>query len=82
MLTGMDLIRSKPGLMSALSSALGITRAAVNKWTQVPEGRLRDVSRITGLSLEALRPDLVAQWREMLQPVKGAASPPDDGIDW
>jgi len=54
----MDQIRATRGLMAKTAKALGITRAAVVKWRQVPPARVHAVSRVTGLPPHRLRPDL------------------------
>jgi DNA-binding transcriptional regulator YdaS (Cro superfamily) len=55
---GMDLLRSKPGLMAKLSAHLGLTRAAVATWRRVPAERLPAVCAFTGFTPQQLRPDL------------------------
>ena len=55
---GMQLIRAQRGLLSEVARALGLTRAAVVKWAEVPADRLVEIERITGIPREALRPDL------------------------
>jgi DNA-binding transcriptional regulator YdaS (Cro superfamily) len=54
----MDLIRSQRGLMARVAYELGLTRAAVWRWDEVPAERVVAVERITGIPREALRPDL------------------------
>jgi DNA-binding transcriptional regulator YdaS (Cro superfamily) len=58
MANGMDLIRSQRGLPAKLAYSLGLTRAAVLKWKQVPAERLVDIERITGIPRHQLRPDI------------------------
>ena len=55
-----------------VASALKINRITLWRWAAsgVPEKRLEDVSRVTGLPPAALRPDLAAHFSE---PVAGAA---------
>jgi DNA-binding transcriptional regulator YdaS (Cro superfamily) len=45
---------------SALARAVGVTRFAVNQWRTagVPALRVSDVSRLTGIPLHELRPDI------------------------
>lgn len=57
-MTGMDLIRAKRGLLAKLARDLGLTRAAVAMWQQVPAERLSDVQQSTGIPAELLRPDI------------------------
>lgn len=56
----MDLIRSRRGLMSKIAAGLGVTRAAVAMWREVPVARLDAVARISGIPARKLRPDLAA----------------------
>ena len=58
---GMQLIRAQRGLLSEVARALGLTRAAVVKWTEVPADRVVEIERITGIPREALRPDLYSR---------------------
>ena len=57
-LTGMELIRSRFGLMAEISRALGMTKGGVTRWQIVPADRVVEVERITGIPREQLRPDL------------------------
>lgn len=43
---------------SQLARDLGITTGAVWQWRRVPAERVVDVSRLTGIPREELRPDL------------------------
>lgn len=54
----MTLIRSKPGMMSKVAKALGISRQAVSLWDKVPAERLPEVERVTGIARHDLRPDI------------------------
>lgn len=56
-LTGMDAVRDRMPL-ARLARELGITRGAVAQWDKVPAERIGDVSRITGIPMPTLRPDL------------------------
>ncbi len=49
---------TKAGGVNALARALGIASASVAEWRRVPPGRVPAVSRITGIPLHELRPDL------------------------
>ena len=60
---GMSLIRAERGLQARLARELGITSAAVAKWQRVPEDRLLDVERISGIPRNKLRPDLYRGWQ-------------------
>ena len=59
--TGMDAVRENINSITQFAKDLGITRGAVNQWTEVPANRVGDVARITGLSPEVIRPDIFAQ---------------------
>lgn len=49
---------NQAGGTTALAKALGIRSQAVSQWKKVPAERLGEVHRVTGLSLNALRPDM------------------------
>ena len=49
--------------MAAIAAALGVSHQAVKQWPRVPQDRVFQVSRFTGLAPEILRPDL-AGWIE------------------
>jgi DNA-binding transcriptional regulator YdaS (Cro superfamily) len=44
--------------LARLAREIGITRGAVAQWDKVPGERLVSVSRVTGIPMERLRPDL------------------------
>jgi DNA-binding transcriptional regulator YdaS (Cro superfamily) len=49
------------GTVTALAREVGVTPPAVHHWLsrrRVPHGRARDVSRVTGVPLAELRPDI------------------------
>lgn len=56
-LTGMEAVRDRMPL-ARLAREIGITRGAVAQWEKVPAERMGDVSRVTGISMDVLRPDL------------------------
>lgn len=56
-LEGMEAVRDRMPL-ARLAREIGITRGAVAQWKQVPGERLISVSRVTGIPLDILRPDL------------------------
>jgi DNA-binding transcriptional regulator YdaS (Cro superfamily) len=56
-LEGMDAVRDRMPL-ARLAREIGVTRGAVAQWEQVPAERLGVVSRVTGIPIERLRPDL------------------------
>lgn len=48
----------KSGGLSALSREIGITRQAIAQWDRVPAEQCIQVSKITGIPLHELRPDI------------------------
>lgn len=50
-------LRGKVNL-TKLAAGLGISRAAVTGWDRVPQKRLDEVARLTGLTPQQLRPDV------------------------
>lgn len=46
--------------LSWLARRLGLTRGAVAQWKEVPAERMGEISRITGIPMEVLRPDIFA----------------------
>jgi DNA-binding transcriptional regulator YdaS (Cro superfamily) len=46
------------GSASALARELGLGRAAVSAWRELPMKHLRKISNETGISRRSLRPDL------------------------
>jgi pyruvate kinase len=46
------------GRLSELAKALGVTPSAIAQWKRVPAERASEVSRITGIRLADLRPDI------------------------
>ncbi len=57
-LTGMAAVDEKIKSRASLARELGITRGAISQWDEVPAKWLVDVSRITGLPVGVIRPDL------------------------
>lgn len=55
----MEAVRDRMSL-ARLAREIGITRGAVAQWERVPAERLGDVARVTGIPMDALRPDLFA----------------------
>lgn len=53
----LEYLNAERGRRVALASALGCKPSAISMWKQVPLERVRDVSRVTGISPEELRPD-------------------------
>lgn len=52
------LAAEKSGGVVSLSRELGIKHTALYSWKRVPAERVRDISRITGLSPNDIRPDI------------------------
>ncbi len=57
---GINAAIEKAGGGAALARAIGVTRFAVQQWkgTGIPASRVPAVSRVTGMALHELRPDL------------------------
>jgi DNA-binding transcriptional regulator YdaS (Cro superfamily) len=55
---GLRLAVGAVGSRYRLAKELGITPAAVERWTEIPIRRVLDVERITGIDRTQLRPDL------------------------
>jgi DNA-binding transcriptional regulator YdaS (Cro superfamily) len=55
---GARLAVNAAGGIRPLARRLGISMAAVWKWTRVPAARIVEVERVTGVPREKLRPDL------------------------
>ena len=61
-MTGLDMAIKIAGGQSALARALGVPRQVVHAWTvrggRVPPERCPEIEAATGVSCEALRPDV------------------------
>lgn len=55
-----EWLQAERGRVTELAKALRITHGAVSQWKKVPAERLGDVSAVTGLSPQELRPDIFA----------------------
>ena len=55
-----EWLKSERGRLSRLAEELRITPGAVAQWDKIPAERLGDVSRITGIPMAVLRPDIFA----------------------
>jgi DNA-binding transcriptional regulator YdaS (Cro superfamily) len=53
-----DAMGQRNGNLAALAEKLGITTQALSQWRRVPPTRVLEVERITGISRNALRPDI------------------------
>lgn len=70
---GMSLLRAERGLMAKVARDLGITRAAVATWKQVPDNRLERVAEVTGIPAHCLRPDLARAFQAQAPETQSAA---------
>ncbi|MCR0981811.1 hypothetical protein [Roseomonas populi] len=71
-MSGMTLLRSKRGLMARVAARLGLSRAAVAMWREVPSKYLQAVARETGIPASDLRPDLAAAFSSPVE-IEGSA---------
>lgn len=51
-------IKAERGRLKKLADACGISHSAVWQWDRVPGERLVAVSRVTGIPMQELRPDM------------------------
>lgn len=61
--TPLQALLSERGLsLARLAALLGLDKSTITRWSQrrVPAERVNDVSRVTGIPREAIRPDLFA----------------------
>ena len=54
----LEELLSRRGMVTKLAEGLGISTAAVSQWRRIPQDRIDDVERITGVTREKLRPVL------------------------
>lgn len=52
------MLESKGITLAALARDLGINKSTVTRWKRVPPDRLEAVAKITGISVNELRPDI------------------------
>ena len=55
-----EYLNQERGRLTRVAEALQISSAAISQWDRVPIERVADVSRITGIPREDLRPDIFA----------------------
>jgi DNA-binding transcriptional regulator YdaS (Cro superfamily) len=55
---GVRLAIEAGGGLREFARKLGISKQAVQQWTQVPAHRIIEIERLTGVPREKLRPDL------------------------
>lgn len=53
-----DWLSAERGRLTKLANAIGVTHGAISQWRRVPAERVGQVSAVTGIPHEALRPDL------------------------
>jgi DNA-binding transcriptional regulator YdaS (Cro superfamily) len=53
-----EYLDEERGRRYQLAKALGITPGAVHQWKKCPPARAADVSRLTGIPVTELRPDV------------------------
>lgn len=60
MLTLLDRIKPRRGLITAIALEAGVTHGAVSQWlrTRIPAERVLVVERVTGIDRADIRPDL------------------------
>lgn len=51
-------LKAERGRLTKLSNALGLTPSAIKQWVVIPAERMADVSRLTGIPMDELRPDI------------------------
>ena len=56
------MVRARGMKLIDVARGVGVNKATVTRWAQrgVPQERVLDVERVTGISRHALRPDLAA----------------------
>jgi DNA-binding transcriptional regulator YdaS (Cro superfamily) len=54
----LERIRAERGLSIRIARELGIYPSTVSQWVKVPDHHVREVARISGMTLHELRPDL------------------------
>ena len=56
-----EWIKAERGRLSRLAAGLEITPGAITQWSEVPAERMGDISRLTGIPMKELRPDIFAK---------------------
>ena len=54
----LEAVLQETGTLAKLAKQLGISRAAISQWQEVPVHRVLEVEKITGVSRYQLRPDI------------------------
>jgi hypothetical protein len=55
---GVAALRAWDGSLAEVARKIGVTRAAISMWRQIPADRMLDIEAATGIPREKLRPDL------------------------
>ena len=53
-----EWLKAERGRLSRLAESMDITPGAISQWDKVPAERIGDVSRVTGIPVDVLRPDI------------------------
>lgn len=56
-----EWLEAERGRVTKLAAALKITHGAISQWKRVPIDRVADVSAITGIPREELRPEIFGE---------------------
>lgn len=48
----------RAGSVARLADLLGVSRQVIYKWKRIPQDRILEIERLTGVPRETLRPDL------------------------
>jgi len=51
-------LKAQRGRLTKLAIGLGVTPTAIKQWDIIPAERMADVSRLTGIPMDELRPDI------------------------
>ncbi|QKV20536.1 helix-turn-helix domain-containing protein [Oricola thermophila] len=52
-------LKAKRGRLTSLANGIGVRPGTISQWDRIPADRVFAVSRLTGIPIEELRPDLV-----------------------
>jgi len=51
-------LKAERGRLTKLANGLKVTPTAIKQWETIPAERMADVSRLTGIPMDELRPDI------------------------
>jgi pyruvate kinase len=57
----LDYLNAERGRRVWMAHELGINPASISQWDRVPVERVNDISRLTGIPRENLRPDIFGE---------------------